>query len=174
MCLNKKFSKFILVGAILIGIVVFSFLVINTKLVGGDNPYTRFDRNYHLQENEILHGGLHFWVKGSLPIQVKEVSVINQKNLPVEGMVFFCNRQGMQMTGGSMEYDEFVEGFGANSIPLDKFHWINPKSDQEFVVGIVTKEDKIERIWVEIEYRGIRRFSEKSMFGRTNYLVKCD
>lgn len=86
--LSNKFFKFILIGVILTGIVVFSFLVINTKLVGGDNPYTRFERNYHLQENEILYGGLHFGVKGSLPIQIKEVAVINQKKLSVEGVMF--------------------------------------------------------------------------------------
>ncbi len=143
-------KKFVLLSILILCVSCLICLVTTTHLSGGENLYGRFDRDYKLQEGEILYGTLYFHKEGIAPIWIEKVSLIKKKDIPCEVKIFFGNRQHLQMTGGSIREADFEEGYGENLISSDQFKWLR---DKDFQIVVTTKEDKLEGVWVEIEYR---------------------
>ncbi len=151
-------KKLILFGVFALCIVCLAYFAVTTYICGGENGYERSDRDYQLQEGEILHGSLYFHKKGAAPLKIEKISLKNENDIPVEVKIFFCSRQSMQMSGGPMKETDFAKSYSANLISSDQPTWIK---NEDFQVVVITEEDKLEGVWVEIEYSALGMFRKK-------------
>ncbi|MFR1722237.1 hypothetical protein [Emergencia timonensis] len=143
-------KKVFFIGVTIICFAFVCFFALTSKINGIDGGYGRYDRDYHLQKNEILYGRHYFQKEGAIPIRVKKISLINKQNIPVEVKAFLCTHQGMQMTGGPISSKEFNENYGENLISIKELKKMN--LNENFEIVVLTKEDKLEGIWIEVEY----------------------
>lgn len=143
-------KKIFFIGITIVCAAFVFYFSLTSKINGIDGGYGRYDRGYQLQNNEILYGRHYFQKEGAIPIRIRKISLINKQNTPVEVKAFLCTRQGMQMAEGLIKSEEFNKNYGENLISIEALKKMNLNEDFEIVV--LTKEDKLEEIWIEVEY----------------------
>lgn len=137
-------------GITIICIAFVLYFSLTSEIVSIENGYGRFDRDYQLQNQEILYGSLYCHKRGAIPIQIKKVSLINKQNISVELKGFLCKRQGMQMTGGPIKLNTFNKYYGENLLSIKELEEMSLNED--FGIVVLTKENQLAKIWIEIEY----------------------
>lgn len=153
--MRKKFALASIAALCVGGLIYFA---VTTNLIGGENLYERFGRDYKLQEDELLYGNFYFHKDGIAPVRIERISITNKKNIPIEVKFFFCGRQSMQMTGGPIKKVEFETDYGENLSVANQVKWLK---DKEFQIVVTTKEDKLEGIWLEVEYSVLGMFKKR-------------
>ncbi len=138
--------------AVLVGVLIYAGF--NTKLCADSADNYTFTKQHDLKSDEILFGIEGFNRKGLLPIYISRIEILSEmKNASdFEVKVFYPNQQKILLSAGQIEYEEFLSYYdgGKNLKPIDSIGWLK---DNRFEVFVITREEKIERTWVKIEYR---------------------
>ena len=129
----------------------FFYTTAATKLTTEDSGFG-WSKKGELQNDEVLYGMTVFHKKGLAPIRISKVRVVQESDneTPLESWIFYCDRQGGQMSGGHIKRSEFESLYRGNLVPLDGMKWVK---DHTFDVAVISDQNKIENTWIEITYR---------------------
>ena len=146
--------KRVVYSIVIVLVVVFVYASFNTKLCADPTDNYTFTKQHNLKSNEILFGIEGFNHKGILPIYISKIEILSEmKNASdFEVKVFYPNQQKTLLSAGQIEYEEFLSYYdgGKDLKPINSIGWLKDNRFEDFVI---TREEKIERTWVKIEYR---------------------
>ncbi len=77
----------------------------------------------------------------------------------MEVSVFLFERHDMRVSGDPIDEEEFDDLFRENFISVEEAEALSLNED--FDIVITTKEDRIENIWIELEYSVFELFQKK-------------
>ncbi len=145
--LKKVFLVCVLILSLWLG-----YTVVDTKLtIVGMGGYKSLVSVHQLEEDEILHGIETFQKSGVAPIRIESIEIINpNKTKYMDVAVFYGLRQNLQMSGGQLDYEEYLEFYGNNLYPIYSLKWLK---DKKFSVVITSRETAIRNVWIKVRYR---------------------
>lgn len=155
----RRLRKILLMLMIVI-LLYLGYTIIDTELtIVGMGGYESLVSVHQLEEGEILHGIETFQKSGVAPIRIESIEIINPNKMKyMDVAVFYGSRQNLQMSGGQIDYEEYLDLYGKNLYPPESLTWLK---DKEFDVVITSREPAIRNVWIKVRYRIYGIFPKK-------------